>query len=301
MRFLSRRKFLRTAALATAGVIAGARVGRAAEPKKISVGAHLWVYASKYPPVWDCTPVLEQVFADLRYANVDGVEVMHTNLFHADAVKRLGDLAEKHHLPVIGSSYSAAMWNREQHHQIEDECGRLLEKLRQLKARTFGITVGHAGHQKSADELDAQAEILKKIRRQCQEHGLAPNLHNHAYEVADGMHDLQGTLQRIPDFPLGPDLNWLIRGGVDPAAFIRRFGQQIVYLHIRDQYRNGEWSEAVGEGDTDFVSINTALQEVQFDGIATLELAFPKNFTPTRELKESWKMSRAFVQKTFGW
>ncbi len=56
------------------------------------------------------------------------------------------------------------------------------------------------------------------------------NLHNHTYEVENELYDLKGTLARIPGIKLGPDLNWLVRAGVDPAGFIRRFGKQIVFM-----------------------------------------------------------------------
>ena len=73
-------------------------------------------------------------------------------------------------------------------------------------------------------------------------HGVVLNLHNHTYEVENVMHDLEGTLARIPDVKLGPDLNWLVRAGVDPVEFIHRFGKQIVFMHIRDQKADGTWS-----------------------------------------------------------
>ena len=72
------------------------------------------------------------------------------------------------------------------------------------------------------------------------------NLHNHTYEVENQLHDLKGTLARIPDVKLGPDLNWLIRGGVDPVQFIHDHGEQIVFLHLHDQKADGKWSEAMG-------------------------------------------------------
>jgi sugar phosphate isomerase/epimerase len=259
------------------------------------------VYASKYPPDWDCTPIIEQVFSDLHYAGIDGLEVMHSNLRHANAVETLKGLSQKYSLPVIGSSYGADFRKKEDETKIVDECSMFFEKLHQLGATNFGISVGEAGRKKTEEELDQQAEVLKKIRRTGSESGLTCNLHNHTYEVVDNMHDLRGTLKRIPDFPLGPDLNWLIRGGVDPVSFIREFKQQIIYLHIRDQYKSGEWSEAVGEGDTDFKAISKALHEINFSGTATIELAFPGNFTPTRSLRGDWKMSRDTVRKEFGY
>ena len=127
------------------------------------------------------------------------------------------------------------------------------------------------------------------------------NLHNHTYEVVDDLYDLKGTLARIPDVKLGPDLNWLVRGGVDPAKFIRQFGKQIVFLHLRDQEADGRWSEAMGEGNTDYQAIGKDLHEIGFRGDAVIELAHEGNFKPTRPLRESLKISREFVRKVLGY
>jgi sugar phosphate isomerase/epimerase len=64
------------------------------------------VYASTQPG-YDPHAVLDQVFADMKYAGMDGVELMHQALRHADAVERIRALVERHGLPVTGTSYSA--------------------------------------------------------------------------------------------------------------------------------------------------------------------------------------------------
>lgn len=64
--------------------------------KKVKLSAHIWVYASKFPPNWDCTPVLGKAFADLKFAGLDGVELMEINLRHDDAVSRISSLMKKH-------------------------------------------------------------------------------------------------------------------------------------------------------------------------------------------------------------
>jgi sugar phosphate isomerase/epimerase len=127
------------------------------------------------------------------------------------------------------------------------------------------------------------------------------NLHNHTYEVENDLHDLKGTLERLPGTPLGPDLNWLERGGVDPVWFIRHYRRQIVFLHLRDQKKDGRWSEALGEGDMDYTAIADALRDVGFRGEAIIELAHEQNFQPTRPLRESLRISRQFVRAVFGW
>lgn len=273
------------------------------DSKKVKVNGHLWVYASKFPPDWDAYPDLENVFMDMSYAGLDGIELMESILRHEGAVSRLKEYTKRYNIPVSGSSYGVGftMCDSSQFQKIADDLAIVVPKLAEVGGKTFGVSVGQVDHLKTEAELDAQAKILSLLMRICADHGIVPNLHNHTYEIENGLHDLKGTLARVPELKLGPDLNWLIRGDVDPVEFITTYGKQIVYLHIRDQYDNGEWTEYVGQGDTDFTRIATALKEQGFDGQAAIELAFPNNFTPTNSLKEDWKLSRKFVRKTFGW
>lgn len=300
---VDRRRFLgaTAAALATAGWIGPARAEDAkSPPAKIIVGAHPWVYAATQPK-YDIYPILDSIFADMRYAGLDGIELMHTALGADDAVARIKALSAEHQLPVIGTSYGAALWDSKQTSEVLENAEMVVDRLAQVGGRTLGISVGDAGRKKTPEEFDHQAEVLRKIRALCQRHGVVPNLHNHTYEVRDGQHDLQGTLARIADFPLGPDVNWLARGGVDPVEFIRQHKRQIVFLHLRDQKADGRWSEAMGEGDMDYAAIAAALHEVGFAGDAIIELAHERDFQPTRPLRESLKQSREFVRRVFGW
>jgi len=56
--------------------------------KKLIVNGHRWVYASKFPPNWDCTPNLETVFADFSSAAADGMELMESALRCDDSMSR---------------------------------------------------------------------------------------------------------------------------------------------------------------------------------------------------------------------
>lgn len=287
-----------------AGALAGglypARLFGAASLKGgVPLSGHLWVYASKFPPNWDCTPILEQVFSDFKYAGLEGVELMESNLRHADVVSRVGELIQQYEMPVTGTSYNAAMWDKTKHQEILEDVELVVERLHKLGGSTFGITVGDAGHIKTVPELDAQADVLQKVLKVCDKNKIQANLHNHTFEVENNLHDLKGTIERVPNIKLGPDLNWLIRGGLDPVWFIKTYGPQMVYLHIRDQDAAGKWTHAVGEGITDFPAIARALKEVNFKGRAAIELAFEE--TPTGSIREDWKKSRQYVAKVFGW
>lgn len=304
---LNRRCFLGSGAAAVLTLAAGGILGSscrstqsdAKSKKKILVGAHPWVYAATQPN-YDIYPVLEQIFADMSYAGLDGIELMHTALRYPDAVERIAALSNEHNLPVIGTSFGGSMWDSKQHDAVFEDARIVVTRLARLGGRTLGTSVGKAPQTKTAEQLDAQAELLRRIMSLCRDNGVELNLHNHTYEVEDDMHDLKGTLARIPEIKLGPDLNWLVRGGVDPVDFIEAYGENIVFLHIRDQNADGTWSEAVGEGDMDYVAIGKALHVISFSGDAVIELAHEGNFKPTRPLRDSLKMSRAHVKKTMG-
>lgn len=297
---ISRRQFLKnTGHLAGGAVAANLFLTSCEAASNVRVSGHLWIYASKFPPDWDSTPVLDRVFSDFQYAGIEGLELMEVNLRHADAVSNIGALIEKYNLPVTGTSYGADMWNKNEHEKVLEDVESVITNLHQLGGVNFGITVGDAGRLKTESELDAQAEILKKILKICEGKSVIANLHNHTFEVEDDLYDLKGTLARVPEIKLGPDLNWLIRGGVDPVEFIKTYGNKIVYMHIRDQNKEGVWTESVGEGVTDFSAIARALQEINYKGDVAIELA--SHVPPVKEMRENWKTSRAHVRKVFGW
>ena len=300
----SRRNFLKTSGAITGAFMLNSLSDEScfAEQNiksKVAVDAHLWVYASRYPPNWDCTPILDEVFSDLKYAGFDKIELMESILKHEDAVQRINDLVHKYNLPVTGTSYNGNMWDKDQQQHVLDDIGIVIERLHLTGGTMIGLTVGDAKRIKTEEELDTQSDTLKKIITICKNNNVEPNLHNHTFEVTNGLHDLKGTLKRIPDIKLGPDLNWLVRGGVDPVWFIKTYGHQMVYMHIRDQKADGKWTEAVGEGVIDFPAIAKALKEINYKGRAAVELAFDS--PPARPVKEDWKISREYVRKVFGW
>jgi sugar phosphate isomerase/epimerase len=294
---MKRRQFIRNTTCATIALNAPGFLS----PLKsgVEVDAHIWVYASRYPPEWDATPILDIIFSELKYAGYSGIEIMEPILRHDDSVARLKELQEKYSIPVSGTSFQGEMYNKEQHQRILEDVELVTQRLSKVGGSTFGISVGHAGRKKTEEELDAQAELLKKILKVCEKNKIAPNMHNHTYEMNYDMHDFKGTIARVPELKLGPDLNWLVRSKVDPVWFIKTYGHKMVYMHLRDQGSDGKWTEALGEGVTDFNAIANALKDIGYDRKAAVELAFDKE--PERPVKESWKKSREFVKKTFGW
>ena len=259
--------------------------------------AHLWMYASRFPPNWDSTPILDTIFKDFQEAGLDGIEVMDANLRNPGIVDLLNRLIEKYKMPVIGASFYGDMWNTDQHETIRKDAELVIGNLSAVGARHIGITVGDAGRKKTEDELDAQALMLREVMEICERNGIAPNLHNHTFEMQYDRYDFLGTLKRVPEINLGPDVNWLIRAGIDPVDFILAHGDKITFIHFRDQFENGKWTNYLGEGVTDFKAIAKALEAIKYKGDYTIELAYEE--PPEHEALRDLKISRDFVHKVF--
>ncbi len=288
--------------LSASVLVAGGRAlpASAQRPRRVVVGTHIWVY-SAHQKDFDAYPILDQVFRELSTAGLDGVELMHRNLLHDDSVPRLRELSKRYKLPVIGASWEAPMWNRGEHAVHLKDGETIIRRIAELKGRTLGISVGDARRQKTPAELDAQAEFLRKVFAIAKDNGVVPNLHNHVYEVKDGEYDLKGTLERMPEAKLGPDLDWLHKAGVDPLDFIHRYRDRIVFAHLRNRKADGTWPEDITEGVIDYAAIGRLLHEIRFSGDLMIELAHEWKFQPTRPLGESVRISRQYVLQVMGY
>jgi hypothetical protein len=101
----TRRKFLQMTTAASGAAILSSfcksdDIFSGDKNSAVPVYAHLWVYASRFPPDWDCTPIMDEVFSELKYAGLQGVEVMEVHLRQKDAVDRFRNLTARYALPV---------------------------------------------------------------------------------------------------------------------------------------------------------------------------------------------------------
>ena len=258
--------------------------------KMVRICAHVWAYAATQPN-YDVYGILDGIFADFSKAGLEGIELMENCLLHGDSYYKVSELSARYGVPVAGSSFGGKMYDRKEHKRIIEDAEKVVSILSKLDARNIGISTGEkSGGKKSSDELDAQAEVLEKIKEMCESSGIMMNLHNHVYEVRDEEYELKENIKRIPDVKLGPDLNWLQRAGIDPFEFLRRYRERIVYMHVRDQ-KGERWTEALGEGDFDLDAFRRTLREINFRGDLAIELAHERDHKFVRSMGENFKLS----------
>lgn len=299
---MNRKEFLKTSisvvGLSAIGIPALADV--LSLKKRNLIGAQVWVYA-KHQPGFDVSPILPQIFSDMKYAGIEGIETMQHPLRKESTTKIIRELIDQYQLPLIGTSYGAAFWDKSKHNEILEDVEKIMDNMATVDGHTFGITVGHpSGRNKTEKEFDDQADLLGKIMALGRKNNIVPNLHNHIPEVENDLFEIKNILKRTPHFGLGPDLEWLLQAGVDPLDFLKKYRKNIVFLHLRDQLANKQWAESIGEGIVDFKEIADTLKDIDFEGEIILELAHNDGFVPTRPIKESMKMSREWICKAMG-
>jgi sugar phosphate isomerase/epimerase len=113
-----------------------------------------------------------------------------------------------------------------------------------------------AGWQRIGKELSGYAARMK-------DHGIRFGWHNHAFEMAalpDGSLPLDWILGEDPDLLWQVDIAWIVRGGQDPAALIRRYGTRVASFHVKDLAAPGEaldedgWADP-GHGTMDWTAL----------------------------------------------
>ena len=123
---MKRNEFLKIAMGLTGTALLGLHKSeaRVLTRNKVPVGGHVWVYA-KDQPGFDVSPVLPRIFSDMKYAGLDGVETMEHPLRKEETTRLIGELIEEYHIPLLGSSYGADMWDRSKHNEIIEDLHNL--------------------------------------------------------------------------------------------------------------------------------------------------------------------------------
>lgn len=140
----------------------------------------------------------------------------------------------------------------------------------------------------SLDKVLEFCDRSNEMAIRLQEQGIGLYYHNHHVEFAkyDGTYLLDIIADRAPQMGLEIDVHWVQRGGLDPVTTLRKYGERVAMVHLKD-YRIGQIpAEAfdslaagdfkafmaaftgvvqfaeVGEGNLDFASIVPASQEI---------------------------------------
>lgn len=102
----------------------------------------------------------------------------------------------------------------------------------------------------SQDGIKELADIYNEANQLMKSNGLSFGLHNHWWEMRmdeSGHYPLETLLENIdPDIFLEIDTYWVKTAGQDPAEVVKKYGERVKLMHIKDG--PAKWSEDLGVG-----------------------------------------------------
>jgi inosose dehydratase len=184
--------------------------------------------------------------------------------------------------------------------------GEVMELARALKPlRTRAIVTNPSPKPKQArksdDELKTQAHFLNQLGKELRSQGIKLLIHHHTPELVDGAREWWYMVEHTDPALVSccVDVHWAFRGGQDVMPFLRRVGNRLASMHLRNS-QHGVWMEDLGPGDVDYSQVAAYLHQIKYEGYLVIELAYEKDTHITRSLEEDLRLSRLYTEKVFG-
>ena len=300
----SRRDFLKTAALLTGAVALDksfATESAAAEQARIPVGSNIYGWGQYYSRMHkDVNANLDEVLSALRDCGCGYLEG-YVDVEHPENNVRFAErLRAKGLQPVC--LYTGAHLH---------EAGKVDEVIHKLvvaakSCHEAGFTIidcnpDPIGREKTAEELQVQANSLNQLGAGFEQHGIRLAVHNHTPAMANHAREFHDNFDQTNPELVGfcYDVHWVFRGGLAPADCLREYGSRIANWHLR-QSRDRVWWEDLDTGDVDYEAIAAYARRHEMRAPYTIELALEPGTKITRSVVENHRRSRDFVRKVFG-
>jgi len=150
-------------------------------------------------------------------------------------------------------------------------------------AQALGVTMIRMGMlpieaMASTERVLEFCDRSNEMATRLQEHGIGLYYHNHHIDFAkyDGRYLLDIIADRAPLMGFEIDVHWVQRGGLDPVATLKKYGDRVAMVHLKD-YRIGRIStpafDAFDAGDREMFDAELA-QVVQFAEVGEGNLDF---------------------------
>jgi inosose dehydratase len=163
----------------------------------------------------------------------------------------------------------------------------LADAERPARAAVSGRTEEMARNALSDEQLDRAGERLDRAAARCSERGLSAALHPHAATYVESPEEVEAILERTA-LPLCIDTGHAVVGGGDPVDLVRRHGDRLAHIHLKDvdgavlaRLRAGEidmdeaWASGIfcpiGEGVVPLAEFLAEPRVRGLDGYAVLE------------------------------
>jgi inosose dehydratase len=124
-----------------------------------------------------------------------------------------------------------------------------------------------------AERQDHALACMAAVARRAAERGIGCSFHPNSpagsvFRTAEDYDRMAGLLDPLINFT--PDLGHIARGGMDPMAVVRHWGDRVDHVHVKDLGPDGSWAE-IGTGVVDVPAVLDHLAARGFPGWVTFE------------------------------
>ena len=246
-------------------------------------------------------PTWQQVLEEIQGAGFTGTELGPIGYMPEDAIM-LKEQLDQHQLHVIAGTLFQHLHDADKYKEIIDIAHRTCSLLSKLDAE-YLVVISHvasprteqAGQMTTATRLDAgtwqhMISTIDECARICLDYGITPTLHSHTGSYLEYEDELTRAAEELSEerVKLCIDTGHCLYAGMDPAEIIKRYGDRVAYLHMKDinptvyqsVIENGtDFYSAVkqgvfcpiGQGAVNFTEVKQALTDIQFGGWMTVE------------------------------
>ncbi len=290
---ISRRKFMKGAAVAAAAMVAPAAVF-ASKKRKIHVG-HTGI-------TWQNADIAQAV-ADVSSEGFYGFETFG-NVFDTWESRPggLGAVLEAHQLPLISAYCNVNLTDPSRR---KDEVAKAVRWAGIVKKYGGRVTVigPNPVHRDTYDFAANKVNIVAALNDICQavsDTGLTAALHQHTGTCVESRDETYAVMEAVNTkyVRFGPDIGQLTKGGSDAVQVVKDFLSIIEHMHLKDY--NGENPHLagycpLGQGKVDIPAILDLVQKKKLHGMVMVELDNDGK-TPLVPL-DLVKISKAYLER----
>jgi inosose dehydratase len=290
---LTRRTFLSSAILASAGFAAGPAFSAPVKNRKIHIG-HTGI-------TWRNSDV-DQAVQDVSSLGFYGFETFGDVLAKEEEKGGLYPVLEKNHIPLISGYCTVNLTDSSKKKEEMEKAVKWCDLIKKSKGRIFVVGPNQVPRQ-TYDFSANKANIistLNELSKTVTDQGLTPVLHQHTGTCIESRDETYAVLDAVDTNHLkfGPDVGQLTKGGQDALKVVKDFLPLVQHMHLKDF--NGKDPHLLGycplgQGEVNVPGILDLMEGRKISGMVMVELDNDfKNPTPIPSI-DLVKQSRDYL------
>jgi inosose dehydratase len=225
-----------------------------------------------------------QAIKDVSEVGFTGIQ-LRSNILkeYGERPKALHELLNQYRLEMVALSSGGVSITAPEKDEIEKHV-RNAQFVRDVGGRYLQVTDSSRPKERKPEPADFRqlGKVITEIGKRTADLGIPLGYHNHMDSLGEAPDEVDRIMEAVDprSVKLELDIAHYQQGGGDPANAIRKYGDRLLFLHIKDvanispadnRGRSYRFVE-LGAGRVDLPAVFKALNDVKFRGWAVVEL-----------------------------